>query len=140
MTQVRMKVARSELMSATPTLAKMAVSAAKIAESTAHSCQVENAVEFTGTRSSKCDRTVRLTVSGGQEAPALTTWLASARLHALGLEQGNDGWRGDELDQVTGGLPVRGLSGNGGGEHDVRLNLGGERPHQLGPRHRENVG
>src|SRR6476660_5973857 len=34
-----MKVARSELMFATPTLAKMAVNAAKIAESTAHNCQ-----------------------------------------------------------------------------------------------------
>jgi hypothetical protein len=66
MTQVRMKVARSELMCATPTLAKMA-------ESTAHSCQVENTVEFTGARSSKCDRIVRLTVLGGPEAPALPT-------------------------------------------------------------------
>jgi hypothetical protein len=45
-TQVRMKVARSELMFATPTFAKMAVSAAKIAESTAQSCQVANSLEF----------------------------------------------------------------------------------------------
>src|SRR3954454_16740081 len=46
-----MKVARSELMFATPTLAKMTVNAAKIAESTAHNCQVENMVEFTNLRS-----------------------------------------------------------------------------------------
>src|SRR4051794_22738106 len=45
-TQVRMKVARSELMCSTPTLAKMAVSAANTADSTAQSCQEENALEF----------------------------------------------------------------------------------------------
>jgi hypothetical protein len=39
-----MKVARSELMFSTPTLAKIAVSAAKIADSTAQVCQDENAL------------------------------------------------------------------------------------------------
>ena len=43
---MRIKVARSELMFATPTLAKMAVNAAKIADSTAQNCHVENKVEF----------------------------------------------------------------------------------------------
>ena len=90
MTQVRMKVARSELMCATPTLAKMAVSAAKIAESTAHSCQLENAVAFVSSRSGEYDRTFRLTILGGQDAPAF--WLASARFHAHGLEHQNGGW------------------------------------------------
>ena len=39
MTKVRMKVAKSELTFSTPTLAKIAVSAAKIAERTAQTCQ-----------------------------------------------------------------------------------------------------
>jgi len=38
MTIVRMKVAKSELTFSMPTLAKIAVSAAKAAESSAHSC------------------------------------------------------------------------------------------------------
>src|SRR6266567_2838078 len=38
---VRMKVARSGLMSSTPTLAKIAVSAANTADSTAQTCQEE---------------------------------------------------------------------------------------------------
>ncbi len=38
-TMVRMKVARSELMFSTPTLAKIAVSAANTAENTAQTCQ-----------------------------------------------------------------------------------------------------
>src|SRR5882672_4830033 len=41
-----MKVARSELTFSTPTLAKIAVSAAKIADSTAQSCQDENTLEL----------------------------------------------------------------------------------------------
>ncbi len=45
-TMVRMKGARSELMFSTPTLAKIAVSAAKTADSTAHSCQEESALAF----------------------------------------------------------------------------------------------
>jgi hypothetical protein len=40
-----MKVAKSALTFSTPTLAKTAVRAAKIADRTAHSCQVE--VKFT---------------------------------------------------------------------------------------------
>jgi hypothetical protein len=39
---VRMKVAKSELTFSTPTFAKIAVSAAKIADGTAHACQEEN--------------------------------------------------------------------------------------------------
>src|SRR6266567_2037080 len=43
---VRMKVARSGLMSSTPTLAKIAVSAAKTAESTAQICQDDSVTGF----------------------------------------------------------------------------------------------
>src|SRR5580692_12073789 len=43
---VRMKVARSELTFSTPTLAKIAVSAAKTADSTAHTCHDEKAPAF----------------------------------------------------------------------------------------------
>ena len=43
-TMVRMKVARSELMFSTPTLAKMAVSAAKTADITAQNCQDDQAL------------------------------------------------------------------------------------------------
>src|SRR3954462_1871839 len=46
-TSVRMKVARSELTFSTPILAKIAVSAAKIAESTAQNCQDDTSVAFT---------------------------------------------------------------------------------------------
>ena len=45
-TMVRMKVARSELTFSTPTFAKIAVSAANTADSTAQNCQDENALEF----------------------------------------------------------------------------------------------
>ena len=43
---VRMKVARSELTFSTPTLAKIAVSAANTADSTAQNCHDENALAF----------------------------------------------------------------------------------------------
>ena len=49
MTTVRTKVARSEGMFPTPALAKMAVSAAKAAESSARSCQ-ERSADFMGLR------------------------------------------------------------------------------------------
>jgi hypothetical protein len=52
--------------------------------------QRENAVAFMSARSGECDRTFRLTILGGQDAPAF--WLASARFHALGLEHQNGGW------------------------------------------------
>jgi hypothetical protein len=45
---VRMKVARSAGTSSTPTFAKIAVSAAKIAESTAQNCHDEANAEFIG--------------------------------------------------------------------------------------------
>lgn len=44
MTTVRMKVARSALTFATPTLAKIAVSAANIADRIAQNCQEESAL------------------------------------------------------------------------------------------------
>src|SRR6185312_9437359 len=62
-----MKVARSELIFATPTLAKMAVNAAKIAERTAHNCQVENTVKFTNLRSRRRHRAFHAIVWRGQD-------------------------------------------------------------------------
>src|SRR3954468_13084736 len=118
-----MKVARSELMFATPTLAKMAVNAAKIAESTAHNCQVENMVEFTNLRSRRRHLVFCSTELRGQDATVRPAERASARLHPFGFEHGHGGRRGDELDQVAGRLLVRRFGGNGGGEHDVGLYL-----------------
>src|SRR3954447_2441930 len=45
-TMVRMNVARSGLMFSTPTLAKIAISAANTADSSAHVCHEEKASEF----------------------------------------------------------------------------------------------
>src|SRR6478609_4433066 len=135
-----MKVARSELMFATPTLAKMAVNAAKIAESTAHNCQVENTVEFTNLRSHRRHRAFRSTVLRGQDATVRPAGPASTRLHPFGFKHGHGVRRGDELYQVAGRLLVRRLGGNSGGEHDVGLYLRRQRSHQLGAGHRKYVG
>src|SRR3954462_9556623 len=118
-----MKVARSELMFATPTLAKIAVNAAKIAESTAHNCQVESTVEFTNLRSRRRHGVYRSSVLRGQDARVRLIEPASTRLHPFGLEHGHGGRRGDELNKVARRLLVRRFGGNGGGEDDVGLYL-----------------
>src|SRR3954462_15002270 len=106
-----MKVARSELMFATPTLAKMAVNAAKIAERTAHNCQVENAVEFTDLRSRRRHRAFRAIVWRGQNATVRPAEPAQPRLYPFAREPRHGFRRVDHLVQGAGRLLVRRFGG-----------------------------
>src|SRR5712671_3725216 len=57
----------------------------------------------------------------GENETAFAGAVPSPRLHALGLDQRNGGRRGEQLDEVAGGLLVGGLRRHRRGEHDIGL-------------------
>src|SRR3974390_1008951 len=77
-TIVRMKVAMSELISSTPTLAKIAVSAANTAESTAQNCQDDRVSGFMELSSSRASlRGAKRRSNPAAIGVALAAWIAS---------------------------------------------------------------